>query len=391
MQPQKERIFTAPFVLNTLASMAVGTYSIMLMSTVLLYGSASGLSGARAGLLASSFAFASLLFRPFSGLLADRLPMRALYWLGTGSFALGPLVFLCTRNFAVLVAVRTLQGVGMSLASTVNGALASALIPKRRFTEGIGYYGIGMALSSSVAPALGLWLINTFGYRGMFLGSSLLGLAAMLLLAGVPAPLRGPVPPLHTGEFVRGLYEKTALFAAFSLLLVTLAQVTLTQFLPLFLQEQGRAQAGAQGLYLVSALGVLAPRLGAGLIKRRLTDRQFLAAGYAVLAAGFLVLQLLPATGPLLLTAGLLYGLGNGSVQLVLNSMAVVDAPPERYGAANATYLAANDLGYGAAPVLGGAFTQAQGSGFLYAAAAAVTVFALGLHLLRQGRKENTS
>lgn len=55
---------------------------------------------------------------------------------------------------------------------------------------------------------------------------------------------------------------------------------------------------------------------------------------------------------------------------MVLNSMAVADAPPERVGAANATYLSASDLGYALGPILWNVYCAQSGYRSMFAIAA---------------------
>ena len=371
-QPEagRER-FPRAFWLLTVSSMLSGGYGILLLSMTLMYGNDAGYFSALAGLLSSVFAFSSLGIRPLSGLWCDRHSKRDLLVLAGAGFALTPAGFLLEAPYGVLIALRIVQGGCLAVATTAAGALATALIPRSRFTEGIGYYGIGMAASSAVAPGLGLWLHGRFGYPGVFLFSALLGLAVIALTLPLsPQTGAGEERPAQRLS-PRDLVEPTALFCTGVTLVLSVAQVTAMQFLGYFLQERGFTGTGV--FYPLSAAAVIMVRAGAGELRRRLADRTILFAGLALLIGGYGGLGVLPPSGLVLAALALAYGLGHSMSGMVLNAMAVAKAPPARVGAANATYLAASDLGYALGPIFWNVYCQKRGYGGVFPIAALLT------------------
>ncbi|MBC8535838.1 MFS transporter [Feifania hominis] len=362
--------FPASFWLLSVSSMLAGGYAIMLLSLTLMYGNDSGYSSAAAGFLSSVFAFSSLGARPFTGLWCDRRSKRALLILAAAGFAVTPVGFLLHAPYGVLVAVRIVQGICLSVATTAAGALATELIPRGRFTEGIGYYGIGMAASSAIAPGVGLWLHSSFGYLGVFLFSSILGVAviALTLPVAVPAARREQGTVRARGSFLREMVEPTALFATAVTLVLSVAQVTVMQFLSYFTGEWGMSGTGL--FYPVSAVAVIGLRAGAGQLRRWASERRILFAGFLLLIAAYGGLSLFHPSAVLLAALALFYGLGHSMSGMVLNSMAVADAPPERVGAANATYLSASDLGYALGPILWNVYCAQSGYRSMFAIAA---------------------
>ena len=79
----------------------------------------------------------------------------------------------------------------------------------------------------------------------------------------------------------------------------------------------------------------------------------------------------------LMWATALLYGLGHGTSSMVLNSMAIIHAPPQKIGAANATYWAAGDLGYSIAPIAWGAYCGARGYLDIYLLSAGIAAVSL--------------
>ena len=347
-----EKLLTYDFLAISAVSLISGTYSIMLMTTVLLYGNAAGYSPAAAGLLSSSFAFASLVMRPFTGFLADRFSKKSLCMIGLAGYILAPLAFVFTKSYLLCLVGRIISGAAMAMTSTASSAIASEIIPKSRFTEGIGYFGIGMTVGAAVAPAIGLRLIARLGYGGMFLFSSAICAAAMALMASLPySRYRVSAPPAQSPAglkgIVDGMYERSAVFASASTLLITAAQISVSQFLPYY--AQGKGVQDVSLFYLISAVGVLLPRLLGGALTR--------------------------------------YGFGHGASSMALNSMAVIDAAPEKVGAANATYWAAGDLGFAVAPIAWGVYCGHMQYGGIYLISAILVSAALGAFIFR-GRKK---
>lgn len=385
-----EKLLTYDFLAISAVSLISGTYSIMLMTTVLLYGNAAGYSPAAAGLLSSSFAFASLVMRPFTGFLADRFSKKSLCMIGLAGYILAPLAFVFTKSYLLCLVGRIISGAAMAMTSTASSAIASEIIPKSRFTEGIGYFGIGMTVGAAVAPAIGLQLIARLGYGGMFLFSSAICAAAMALMASLPySRYRVSAPPAQSPAglkgIVDGMYERSAVFASASTLLITAAQISVSQFLPYY--AQGRGVQDVSLFYLISAVGVLLPRLLGGAIKRMISDRKLLLMGYVILAAGYGVLFLTTPSGGAMVLSAVLYGFGHGTSSMALNSMAVIDAAPEKVGAANATYWAAGDLGFAVAPIAWGVYCGHMQYGGIYLISAILVSAALGAFIFR-GRKK---
>lgn len=363
MTVAKPRLFTRDFILVTLVGMITGIYSLMQMTTVLLYGDHIGLSSSSAGALTSSFAFASLFFRPFTGLLADRLPTKPLYLFSLGLFALCPLLLASLHSYSCLIVIRILQGFAMSVASTLNGTVSTSIVPPSRLNEGIGYFGIGMTLSSSVAPALGLFLIERFGYDGMFFFCALIGLAALLMTCFLdPRPAEGGSGGIRLtpNRFFTGLFEKSSFFPSFLLLLLTFSQVSITQILPGIAGEDLSGRLSS--FFVVASVFTVLARLFAGQVRSHRAVFRSMALGLSSYAAALFLIQIGGPRSTYFLPIACLYGAANGSTQLLLNTMAVENSPPERLGAANSTYLAASDLGYGLAPIAWGFYTQSLGS-----------------------------
>ncbi len=357
MSKSTKALYTKDFLLATIASVFVGGYSILLLTLTLMYGNDAGFTAAAAGLLSSVFAFASLGMRPFSGLLCDRFPKKRLLILSAVGYTVLPLLFLAELPYGVLLGARIAQGFCMGVASTAVAAIATSFIPKSHFTEGVSIFGVGMSACSAVAPGIGLWILAHFGYTGVFLYSSFTGLLIIALV--LPIQSRACL-----GELLRGLYEPTALYSAACTLFLAVMQITVMQFLSYYTAWRG--VNGTYAFYTLSAVAVVTVRLTIGRISGAKADRVILLTGTLILAAAYAGLRLLFPTALSLGILSVLYGCGHSMSGIVLNSMALSEAPPERMGAANATYLAASDLGYAVGPLLWNSYCARYGYSQIY-------------------------
>lgn len=370
--------------LVTVASMLVGGYAIMLLVLTLMYGNDCGFSPFAAGVLSSVFSFSALACRPFSGSLCDRFQPKRLFLLASAGFALTPLVFIVSASYFVLVLMRILQGICMSLATTAAGAIAAVIIPRERFTEGIGYYGIGMAASSAVAPGIGIWLLNHFGYAGVFLFSSAVGVGSLLLMLPVCCiTVRVDIQHhiQHQHSFIGRLYEKTALFSALCTLLLSVVQVTIMQFLDYYVASQGGVGIGH--FYTVSAIAVIMVRFLGGQLRKLTSDRGILLTGTVILLSAYVGLFSGYLTAVSLCVLAILYGIGHSMTGMILNAMAIADTPKDRIGAANATYLAASDFGYALGPIFWNTYCNHMGYRYIYLIAAAAVLALLLIFVIR--------
>ena len=68
----------------------------------------------------------------------------------------------------------------------------------------------------------------------------------------------------------------------------------------------------------------------------------------------------------MLLASGLFYGIGYGGSQSTLQSLAVMNASSNHYGAANATFFIGFDFGYGIGALLAGILSDIFGYSVMY-------------------------
>lgn len=105
------------------------------------------------GLTTTVCTIASLILRPLLGGMLDRYGRRGLVLVGTLLFVLATLFCGMTGSFAVLLALRAVQGLGFSAHTTALNTWATDILPEERMAEGIGLYGPNRLHLHAIAPA----------------------------------------------------------------------------------------------------------------------------------------------------------------------------------------------------------------------------------------------
>ena len=136
------RLLNGQYVLLTLINFVVSVSYSMVSTIIAKYLGSIGLSIAVAGAITGAFSIASMVARPFTGIINDRLNRKLLLIGATGGMALCTMLYGLTDVYGVLLAVRFLHGMFFAFSSTVNMAVIPELVPEKRVTEGLSYYGV---------------------------------------------------------------------------------------------------------------------------------------------------------------------------------------------------------------------------------------------------------
>ena len=102
------------------------------------------------------------------GALGDRLGRRRVFAAGVVLFGLGSLWCGVSRGAAELIAARAFQGVGAALLVPGSLAIISAEFDEQRRGRAIGTWSAATAILAAVGPVIGGWVIERFGWRGIF-------------------------------------------------------------------------------------------------------------------------------------------------------------------------------------------------------------------------------
>lgn len=129
------------------------------------------------------------------GRAGDVLGHRKVYLLGLASYSLGALICGLAGSLAALVGARAVLGLGAGMILATAPAILAERFPRARRGSAMGWFTASSALGMVVGPVVGGWLVDSIGWRGVFLVRPPVGLlaGALTLLWVWPLPeRRGP-------------------------------------------------------------------------------------------------------------------------------------------------------------------------------------------------------
>lgn len=300
MNNEKPRLWTRNFVLIIVINFLVFMNHIMLLSTFPFYIESLGGSEALAGLAATLFSLVAVLCRPVVGWMLDNGKRRAILLIGLAGMLLMPLGYMFASVIFLAFVFRMVHGASLALSNTATATIASDVIPAPRFAEGMGMFGMATALATSCAPALGLYLMDSFSYTVLFACASGSVLIALILFAILKnPPIKAEKKPLN----VSALFSRAAVPASVIALVFMLTFGALENFLAKYAVE---AELPSGGLFFaIMAVMLLLVRVVLGKYADKKGEAMFVYTCNSAMLAAFLLLALAPNTVTFIIAAAL--------------------------------------------------------------------------------------
>ena len=385
----REQLWSTTFVLVIASTLCCFMVGQGLNSSTSVYVALYGGSAAYAGVLAAVFSGAAAVMRLLSGPLIDEHGRRIVMLVGFLVLIVGTIGPLFTHDVVPFVTFRFLQGAGFSAATTASATAAADALPSSRMGEGIGYYGLGQAIAMSIGPAFALALVSMDPAENLFIGATAaaaLGLALIFFCRYEKHPETLPEEAVYRREreekrtrsegaksegarregFISRIFEKRALPGTLPTLVIAPAFGFVIFFVGLYGTSLGVGNAGL--FYTLSAVSMIIVRLKSGAFMDRFAPIKILpvalafgVVAFAMLIACGTVLDGSPARDAVFYLAGIVYGPCIGIVNPLNQAVAVKNTPPERWGAANALFQLAIDVGIGGACVIWGLVNDSFG------------------------------
>jgi len=123
-----------------------------------------------------------------AGRLGDLFGRRRLLQAGIAVFTAASLLCGLAPTLGLLIAARAAQGLGAALMMALTVALVGEAVPKTRAGSAMGLLGTMSAIGTTLGPSLGGLLIAGFGWRTLFLVNVPLGILNILLVDRHLAP-----------------------------------------------------------------------------------------------------------------------------------------------------------------------------------------------------------
>ncbi len=312
------------------------------------------------GVATALFSIASILSRPFVGWLIDTKGRYCILVLGLVGMALIPMGYFVSAGIAMAVILRTAHGVFHAASSNASSTWVTDIIPHSRMGEGLGMYGLSMAISTAVAPAMGLAVMNIWGFQPLFAIAALVALAALGIGISIhPRNYTLSNKPLKFSE----LFEPMSLPAAITQFFFMMAYGVIEVYVAIY-ATQHHLPGG--GIYFIGiAVATVATRILMGRAVDKYGEARLVYTGNAAIIAGILLL-VFAHNLPCYLLSAVLLGYSFGAVQPSLQTMAMHAVPPERRGAASSTFFVAFDFGIALGGFLAGVLVSYWGYDIMF-------------------------
>jgi MFS family permease len=315
------------------------------------------------------------------GWLSDHIGRRPVVLGGLAVFALGSLIAGQAETVDGLLLGRAVQGMG-AVSAAVSAWIADVTRPTVR-TTAMAILGVGMGGAFILALVLGPVAAAAVGVDGIFYGTGIAAVLAMLLVAlAVPV---APPQPASRGGLGRSLRDPELLRLNGGILILHAVMAALFVALPLALVDRlGWAAASHWKLYLpVLLLSVLPVFPLIRHAERRGQIRPVFLLAVAALSVALGVLGLSLDSLPWLVAGLLLFFVAFNFLEGALPSLISRRAPPQQKGATLGVYASSQFIGGFAGGLLGGLALQFGGLPAVFAGAATLPllwwVFAAGM------------
>lgn len=348
----------------------VGFY--LLLSVVPLYAERAGGGNSGAGLATALFMLSTVLAQLGMPRLLARFGYRAvlaagLLLLGLPAFLYGPF-----GEVPAILTVTLIRGAGFGAAIVALAALVTELAPPGRRGEALGLYGVALTFPTIFCGALGLWIVERWGFALVFVVGAITPLLAALAALGTSSP---DGHERREGGSLRTLFERPSLLRIFLLFSAcTATSGVVVTFLPLSAPGPGLFSAATALLLL--GLSATLFRWWAGRFGDRRNPRILLAPGLVFAALGMVALSL---DGVALLGGATLFGAGFGVLQNTTLLLIMERVPKAEYGLGSTLWNVAFDAGTGAGAFVFGFVVGVAGFAWTYTVCAALLVVTLAL------------
>lgn len=375
-----EPLWTKNFIITTLVTFLLFFGFQMLLPILPIFAKSIGADESTIGMVTGIFVVSAISIRPITGIMLDRIGRKSIFLIGLIIFIISVLSYNFISSLAIILLFRFIHGFGWGMANTASNTIASDIIPKTRFGEGMGYFGLSASLSMALGPAIGLFLIENFDFKAVFYLAGLLAIVSFIMSFSIE---------YKEGEKEKTkdklvLFEKSSITPSIIMFFLTITYGTVVSFISIYAPEKGIENIGL--FFTVYAVSILLTRPIFGKIIDKFGFDYLMIPGIILVIISMVALSFAKTLAVFILI-GLIYGIGFGACQACLQTMAVIDAPPDNRGAANATFFTGFDSGIGIGSIIYGYLASNLGYSRMYLLAAIPAGMAFIVYFLI-GRKK---
>ncbi len=386
-QLHSNQLWTRNFLLIALINLLVSSTGKMLDGSFSFYIIDLGGDNFTVGLAAGLCAVCSLIMRPIAGWFLDNVSRKIIFFVAVIGLIIVPLLFMAFPILAMAIILRCLDGCCWSSASTSSNTNACDIIPRKRYGEGMGYFGLTNSLATAIAPAIGLFIMEAAGFTPLFITCSCVAVVVLLLLTQLKFSQLPPKKKVDSNRpllyKIAHLFNKDAIPAAIFIFLAAVPSGAIYSFIALYASTESLGSGGL--FFTLQAIFTGVSRIFAGKIADIKGEGPMVYLSVICFVIN-ITLLVFGKTQLLFCISACLMGLGLGLCIPAMQTMAIRIVPPERRGSASSTFLCSWDVSWAIGGILGGILVDAAGFRAMFAILGAFEILAL-LYYIFWGRK----
>lgn len=376
---ESEKIFTKSFFLIFGALLFTALVMYALMSTITEYATAMGSSATIAGLVSGIYVFGGLCSRVYSGNALERIGWRKIALVFMGIHFLACLLYFIVDNVTLLIIVRFVHGIGFGASANAIVTVASAILPKKRFSEAFGYFMLGTTIAVGLGPFIGGFLFDTVGSQGCFIAAGVFSALAFIFMSLIDIDKYDTKDKTVEDKKYSGI-EKVIEFSAvpvsFFTALTSLGYVSILSFYRLYAAEVNLT-AVFSWFFIIYSVCLVLTRPLAGKIQDNGGDMIVCVVGIVAQSIGLILIALIPSNITVIICA-VCAALGFGTLNSACTAIITRNTPEHRRSYALSTFFIFCDATIGFGPALLGLFvSSATGYAPLYFISSIITLLAL--------------
>ena len=380
---ESEKIFTKSFFLIFGALLFTALVMYALMSTVTEYATAMGSTATIAGLVSGIYVFGGLCSRIYSGDALERIGWRKIALVFMSIHFLACLLYFIVDNVTLLIIVRFVHGIGFGASANAIVTIASAILPKKRFSEAFGYFMLGTTIAVGLGPFIGGFLYDATGSTGCFAAASVFSALALIFIVLIDVDkydVKDEIADEKSYSGLERIIEYGAVPVSFFTALTSLGYVSILSFYRLYAVEVNLT-AVFSWFFIIYSICLVITRPLAGRIQDNGGDLIVCVVGIIAQSIGLFLIAVMPSDLTVIICA-VCAALGFGTLNSACTAIITRKAPEHRRSYALSTFFIFCDATMGFGPALLGLFVSAStGYAPVYLISSIITILALPICL----------
>ncbi len=377
-----EKIFTKSFFLIFGALLFTALVMYALMSTVTEYATSMGTTATIAGLVSGIYIFGGLCSRIYSGNALERIGWKKTALIFMSIHFLACLLYFVVNDVALLLIVRFVHGIGFGASANAIVTIATAILPKKRFSEAFGYFMLGTTIAVGLGPYISGFLYDSVGSIGCFTAASVFSAIALLCMILIDVGNQNSESEIEVPSkredygLLEKIFEFKAIPVSFFTALTSLGYVSILSFYRLYAVEVNLTTVFSW-FFIIYSIVLILSRPIAGKIQDNGGDKIVCVTGIIAQTIGLFLIAWMPSVVTVLICS-VCCALGFGTLNSACTTIVTRNTSESRRPYAVSTFFIFCDATMGFGPALLGSFVSAStGYAPVYFISSLITLLAL--------------